>query len=87
METYQIQVENLKCNGCANTIIKKLSEIDGVKQVSVDLEQALVKVQASTGQREQLVRKLSDLGYPEAGSGNLFHTGVSFLSCAIGKWS
>ena len=87
METYQIQVENLKCNCCANTIIQKLGEISGVKQVSVDREQALVKVQASTEQREQLVRKLSDLGYPEAGSGNLLHIGVSYLSCAIGKWS
>lgn len=29
-ETMQIEIDNLKCGGCANSIVKGLSELDGV---------------------------------------------------------
>jgi copper chaperone CopZ len=36
MKTEKILIANLKCSGCENTIKNKLSEIEGVENVSVN---------------------------------------------------
>jgi len=91
---YNFQVENIRCGGCANTITKKLREINGVKDVHVNVEdkQVIVTSESSTYDNIHhiLSEKLVKLGYPEVGtigSNNLKAKATSVVSCAIGKVS
>ncbi len=87
--TMQIEIDNLKCGGCANTIVKGLGEIDGVSSVVVDTALHLVRLQADEGARPAVLARLHRMGYPEKGSVNGLDAAVagakSFVSCAIGK--
>ena len=79
-----IEIENLKCGGCVNSIKTGLEKI-GMKKVSVDLENQMVKFE---GEREKAAIKLKSLGYPEKGSENsnsIKTKAKSYVSCAIGK--
>jgi len=86
-----IDVENIKCGGCASTIETRLRKLDGVTQVSVDIEQGRVSVNATDDSREQLVSMLLQSGYPEKGTAEGIRAATakakSFVSCAIGKIS
>ena len=39
-----INVENIRCGGCANTITKKLSAIEGINAVEVAIEDQVVTI-------------------------------------------
>jgi copper chaperone len=84
-----IEVENIRCGGCANTITHSLQKLDGVSDVSVDIENGRVTVTAATDDRERLVANLLKNGYPEKGSAEGLQAAKakakSFVSCAIGK--
>ena len=82
-----IEILNLKCGGCANTIKKGILSVNGVTEVEVDLETSEVKVNAESETVLQAVKeKLSKMGYPEAGDSNtLIHKAKSFVSCATGR--
>lgn len=84
-----LAVENIKCGGCANGIISKLSAIEGVNQVEVDVESGQVGFDADESLLEQVRKTLLSMGYPEVGSvEGLAAAGAkakSFVSCAIGK--
>lgn len=81
-----INIENLKCGGCAATIIKGLSGINGVEDVTVDVETSMVSFQASNDKLQEVKTKLSKLGYPEVGDKNtIAHKAKSFVSCAVGR--
>lgn len=84
-----IEVENIRCGGCANTITHSLQKLDGVSEVSVDIESGRVTVTAATDDRERLVADLLKNGYPEKGSAEGLQAAKakakSFVSCAIGK--
>jgi len=84
-----IEVENIRCGGCANTITHSLQKLDGVSNVSVDIENGRVTVTAATDDRERLVASLLKNGYPEKGSAEGLQAAKakakSFVSCAIGK--
>ncbi|HSG10928.1 MAG TPA: heavy-metal-associated domain-containing protein [Gammaproteobacteria bacterium] len=86
-----IDVENIRCGGCANTIGKTLRKINGVESVDVDIENGRVTVEAGDDSRELLVRTLLSRGYPENGSAEGIKAATakakSFVSCAIGKVS
>ena len=86
-----IDVENIKCGGCANTIESKLKKLDSVTQVSVNVEQGQVTVEADDDSRAQLVETLLASGYPEKGTAEGLKAAKakarSFVSCAIGKMS
>lgn len=78
----------------SNTIIAKLQEVDGVKDVLVDVDDKLVTVitESANGDniRETLCKKLTRLGYPETGtigSNRLMTKATSYVSCALGKVS
>ena len=84
-----IDVENIRCGGCANTIGKTLRKIDGVVNVDVDIENGRVTVEGSDDSRGPLVTALLSSGYPENGSAEGIKAATakakSFVSCAIGK--
>jgi copper chaperone len=85
-----IEVENIRCGGCASTITHSLQKLDGVGEVSVDIENGRVTVTAATDDRERLVANLLKNGYPEKGSAEGLQAAKakakSFVSCAIGKF-
>ncbi|MFT3796463.1 heavy-metal-associated domain-containing protein [Flavobacterium sp.] len=80
----QIAVENLKCEGCASSIEKALMLIDQVQKVRVELDKNLVIV-TGDADRNEVIAKLTDLGYPEKGQNTLKCKAKSYLSCAVGR--
>lgn len=82
-----LQIVNLKCGGCANSIKKGLSTIEGVQNVEINIELSEVSFDVlSTELIADVKAKLAGMGYPEAGDANtLIHKAKSFVSCATGK--
>ena len=91
MEKIIIEVDNLKCGGCANTISKGILSIEGVTNVSVDNENESVTYEGSLSTKDLVLTKLSSMGYPQKGSLSGLNAGLasakSYVSCAIGKFS
>ncbi len=84
-----IIVQNLKCGGCARTIINKLSELENISEVQVFLNTSTVSfAYEDSGDALNVKDKLKDLGYPSIDSKNtLASKAKSFVSCATGKMS
>ncbi|NQX85556.1 MAG: cation transporter [Flavobacteriaceae bacterium] len=85
--TTTLNIQNLKCHGCANTIRKRLSELDDVTEVTVNNEHHSVTFDHSQDTTiTDVSRLLSQLGYPIIGENNSFgKKAKSFVSCAIGR--
>ena len=82
-----VEIQNLKCNGCASTINNKLSTIENINTISVDVENSSVSFEYDTEDTLEIVKKeLHKLGYPLVGEDNKLQTKAkSYVSCAIGK--
>jgi copper chaperone len=81
-----IQIENLKCGGCAATIKKGILAIEGVNEVYINVEESVVSITSENDNLEVIKLKLSKLGYPEVGDKNtIVHKAKSFVSCAVGR--
>lgn len=89
MKTSNITIANLSCGGCVKTITKKLTEINGVENVQVDLETNVVSANHfESVNREQITQMLLSIGYPEATEKNGLLTQLkSLTSCVKGKIS
>lgn len=85
--TSTITIQNLKCGGCAKTIISKLSELEGISNVSVAIETSTVSFDSTTNEGIILTKnKLNSIGYPSVEDENtVFSKAKSFVSCASGK--
>ena len=84
-----IIVQNLKCGGCANTITTKLSEIDNIDNIIVDIVESKVSFNYNNDEDAFAVKdKLKALGYPSIDDTNsLTSKAKSFVSCATSKLS
>lgn len=85
-----INVENIRCGGCANSITKKLSAIDGINEVEIAIEDQVVTIDSNDESvRALAIEALLAMGYPEQGSVEgldaLKGKAKSVVSCAIGK--
>ena len=82
-----LQVQNLKCGGCAKTISNKLSEIKEIKDVIVEKDSSSVSFDHQSADDASLVKEtLRKLGYPTIDDENGFvEKAKSFVSCASGK--
>ena len=85
-----IEVENIRCSGCTNTITKKLMAIDGIEAVDVAVDDQMVTIDArDESLRNDAVIALTKMGYPELGSlegvDALKSKAKSVVSCAIGN--
>ena len=86
MNTYTITVQNLKCGGCANTITTKLSELEEVTNVKVEVETSEITFDALDNDLEKVKSKLAKMGYPaEDESNSLTQKAKSYVSCMVGK--
>jgi copper chaperone len=85
----RLEVENVKCGGCARSIEKALRADARISRVSVDPAQGLVTIEADADVRAEASAALAKLGYPERGSVEGLKaaaaTAKSFVSCAIGR--
>ncbi len=84
------EVLNVKCGGCANTLIKSLKEEFGDVEVNLDVNPRQITLDVEDEQKEALKLKLRSLGYPLtsdelSGLQKATTTAKSFVSCAIGK--
>ena len=92
---YEISVENIKCGGCASTIIKRLNELDAVSDCQVDIETGVVSLTGDDSgtefNRDEVTQLFLNLGYPESGTAEGLKAAKakakSFVSCAVGKMS
>ncbi|BCY29384.1 heavy-metal-associated domain-containing protein [Flavobacterium okayamense] len=84
-----IYIQNLKCGGCANTVTKNLTEIEGISNVLVNVEESSVSFEFSSDEKlENVKNTLNRLGYPEDGEANsITAKAKSYVSCAVGKMS
>ena len=84
-----IAVQNLKCGGCANTIISKLSELDDITTVKVDNDTSEVSFDyLNNDNLLKVEQKLLALGYPSVTDKNsMISKAKSFVSCASGRMS
>lgn len=85
--THTIYIQNLKCGGCANTILKKVGALEGITDVKVSNETNAVSF---VSEKEEEVTKveacLKTLGYPSVNETNSITTKAkSFVSCATGR--
>lgn len=89
-----IEVNNVRCEGCANTIKKSLKN-EGFENIEVDLSceprkvTVGVKDEASLAQLRVILRKL---GYPFCDEEIKFSQAAklkakSFISCSVGKFN
>ena len=84
-----IEIQNLKCHGCANTITKGLQIINGISELKIVVDESKVTFKATNILAiEKVKKKLSKLGYPEIDANNTtLHKAKSFVSCAVGRLS
>ena len=82
-----VHIQNLKCGGCAATIINKLSEVKNISGVTINQEEETVSFDYYTQHDfERAKHILSMIGYPILGADNKLYTKTkSYVSCAIGK--
>ena len=82
-----LEIQNLKCGGCANTIIKKLSEISDISELTVNNENHTVSFNYENENTFLKAKEfLNNIGYPIKGYKNAFTTKAkSLVSCAIGR--
>lgn len=94
--TIELQVENIKCSGCASSIRKGLLSDARIKDVNVDVEQGRISIEMSDDSaaqdeslRSELAAALLKMGYPESGTAEGLRAAKakakSFVSCAIGR--
>lgn len=85
--TDTITIQNLKCGGCAASIVKALRAFPEVRDVSVDFENAAVVIDTDDAtQHAKYENTLTQAGYPPVGETNTLGRKVnSYISCAIGR--
>lgn len=84
------EVLNVKCSGCANTLMKSLAEDFGHVEVDLSCEPRKITLEIEDDRYETLKLKLRSLGYPLTSDElstlqTLTTSAKSFVSCAIGK--
>jgi len=82
-----LEIQNLKCGGCANTITTRLSSLDNIDNVVVNNDDDTVTFNYNDDLNlTEATDLLSKLGYPIVGENNpLTKKAKSFISCAVGR--
>ena len=67
MNSHVLQVENVKCDGCANAIRDALLTLPGIDDIEVDIDSGSVNIHGEGYNDKEIQSKLNDLGYPVKG--------------------
>lgn len=87
-----LEVYNVKCGGCANTLTTALEEDFGKVTVDLEVNPRKITLDIEEDKMEELTIKLRGLGYPLttdelSGFEKATTTAKSFVSCAVGKFN
>ena len=86
--TYQVEVENIKCGGCENSIVKGINSVAKVTDLVIDREKQLVSFSGEESIKQLVIDKLKSMGYPEKGPVAGPAAGIPkhklFVTCPIG---
>lgn len=86
MALLTVEVDNLKCGGCAKTIGRRVGALKGVENVEVDTGAGTVRVHHDgTIDTVKVFEVLQRAGYPPRGTGDALDLAASYVSCAIGR--
>jgi copper chaperone CopZ len=82
-----IKIQNLKCSGCENTIMRNLEALKSLKNIKINQDESAITFDYDTDLVLKKVKsRLKQIGYPEIGEDNNLGTKTkSYVSCAIGK--
>jgi len=85
-----LQVQNVKCGGCASTLTSKLKGAFGEIEVNLGVMPREITLDIEESRLEELQEALKGLGYPvTSASFGFFEENTikakSFVSCAVGK--
>ena len=67
MGSLELQVDNVKCGGCANTIREGLLSLHGIHEVTVDIDRGAVSILGEGYNDKEIHSKLGELGFPVKG--------------------
>lgn len=87
-----LEVYNVKCGGCANTLTTALKEEFGTVTVDLEVNPRKITLDIEDNKVDELKLKLRSLGYPLTtdklnGFDKAATTAKSFVSCAVGKFN
>lgn len=79
-------VENIKCGGCMNTIIKGIHQINAGYQININAQEGCVVIDSNEPiPRNEVLSALDRMGYPLSENNSLVKKAQSYVSCAIGR--
>ncbi len=83
-----LEIQNLKCGGCAESIRRRLAKISNLENLHIDESLSLVSFDYAEESGLSLAKEaLSSLGYPTVEDPNSFgQKARSYLSCASGRF-
>ena len=83
----RIIIQNLKCGGCAKTILNRLSEEEDVMGAEVFIDENTVQLEHVESQTPLRIKQvLKQLGYPSVEEENgIMSKARSVVSCASGR--
>lgn len=86
MKHILLELENLDCEGCANTIRRALLRQPGVLSVHVEVKSARVSLSCEDDlDRAHVLSVLENLGYPTHGKNSMLGMARAKMSCQLGK--
>ena len=68
MDARTYRVNGMSCDHCRSSVTEEVSEISGVNDVEVELEQGLVSVRGDGFTDDQVAAAVSEAGYEFAGT-------------------
>ncbi len=81
-----LELENIDCEGCANSIRRVLLRQPGVLSVHVEVKSAKVNLSCEDDlDRSHVINALENLGYPPLGRNSMLSMARAKLSCELGK--
>ena len=86
MKHILLELENLDCEGCANSIRRVLLRQPGVLSVHVEVKIPRVHISCEDDlDSSHIISVLENLGYPAFGKNSMLHIARARLSCQLGK--
>ena len=61
-QAFQVEVENIKCGGCENSIVKGINSVAQVTNLVIDREKQLVSFSGEESIKQLVIDKLKSMG-------------------------
>lgn len=81
-----LDLENLDCEGCANSVRRSMLRQVGILSVHVEVKASRVHLSCEDDvDRKHIISVLEHLGYPALGRNSMLSMARAKLSCELGK--